>query len=308
MQDHALAIEALTPEVLSKTSSPELSSDVWLFGQTAPSTTEAVLALHQHTDGFIALAKGDEDSLHPTTAIRADYFRDMFPPIQEQYLKDSYVSINAAGCTWPSESPYSGRPKHRINTLKYLNVVAADIDHHNLNLSSAEALWRIHQMEDMAAIPKYSWALRSGRGLWIFWKLRDNTGGPQEAREGLPLWNRVNRALIERLLVIGADRATHAARYCRLHGSLNTKSEDSVDSAGPTRTFRPYSARNGTPGITFISPGSVRTCRMSQRVVWSDGQRMAAEKRVTTGEVSRRRRATIQLSVCSCSPAGARAS
>jgi hypothetical protein len=84
-------------------------------------------------------------------------------------------------------------------------------------------------MEDLKAIPKFSMVVRSGRGLWLVWILRDSSGQPQDARAGLPLWNQVNAALIEKLLLIGADRATQAARYCRLPGSLNTKSEETVE-------------------------------------------------------------------------------
>jgi hypothetical protein len=83
----------------------------------APSTSQAVLTLHRHADGFIALAKGYEDSFRPTTAIRAERFQIMFPEMQVEYLKDGYVSLNAGLTTSKGKDVDSGVVNHRKETL-----------------------------------------------------------------------------------------------------------------------------------------------------------------------------------------------
>jgi hypothetical protein len=199
----------------------------------ASSTTAAVMTVHRHQDGYIALASGDEDSLHPRIAILASNFEGMFPELRSAYLKDAYVSINAGYRTRSGNKVEHGYPMHRENTLRYLNACYADIDYYKLGRGYAEVLYRITLLEESGAIPKWSMLLRSGRGVWLFWLLHDEKGAeyPQAAfPNDIAHYKALNRELAGRLHVIGGDQqATDATRYMRLHGSLNTKSDELVE-------------------------------------------------------------------------------
>src|SRR4029434_2234856 len=58
-----------------------------------------ILALHRHQDGYIAFAvardDGEDKDFRQLVSIRADELARYFPQFREQFLKDSYVSINA---------------------------------------------------------------------------------------------------------------------------------------------------------------------------------------------------------------------
>src|ERR1700722_19997440 len=83
-----------------------------------------ILALHRHNDGYIAfaVARDDGDDFRPLVAIRRDELARCFPEFRHQFLKDSYVSINAG---WRlrrqgRDGAAHGYPSHRTDRLRYL--------------------------------------------------------------------------------------------------------------------------------------------------------------------------------------------
>lgn len=60
--------------------------------QIGSTEIQLIQLLHRSTDGFVAFAVGDEDTLLPKIAIRSDTLPEEIP----SFTRDSYVSINQA--------------------------------------------------------------------------------------------------------------------------------------------------------------------------------------------------------------------
>jgi hypothetical protein len=189
-----------------------------------------ILNLHRHQDGYIAFAtERDGEDFRPLVAIRASELETYFPQFRDQLLKDAYVGINA---DWRlrsfGEDGHSyGYPLHRSDKLRYINASYVDIDFYRLNLDLGTVIGR-----KSGQLPPATMIVKSGRGLWLLWLICDPKSPEHQQRaftDTLDLYSRVQRAIIERLMNLGADTgATDATRHIRLAGSLNTESETTV--------------------------------------------------------------------------------
>jgi hypothetical protein len=204
-----------------------------------------ILRLHRHRDGYIAFASmRDGDDFRPLISIKASELETWFPMIREQLEKDSYVAING---DWrlkrngPDGDLY-GYPLHRTDRLRYINACYVDIDFKKLGLESGTVIGRVINLQDSGQLPHASMIVRSGNGLWLLWLLHD-VENPDISQRAFPdkleLYARIQNAIIERLLPLGADMsARDAARHLRIPGSMNTSAERTVEwwiqGAGPT--------------------------------------------------------------------------
>jgi hypothetical protein len=199
-------------------------------------STVPILQLHRHRDGYIAFAtKRDDDDFRPRVAIRAGGLESWFPAFREQFEKDSYVAINA---DWRLRSHGAdgdeyGYPLHCGASLRYINACYVDIDFHILGLDFGTVIGRVVNLQDAGQLPHASMIVRSGQGVWLLWLLHD-VQDPDLSQRAFPdkleLYRRIQDAIIERLVPLGADMAAKdAARYLRLPGSLNADSETIVE-------------------------------------------------------------------------------
>lgn len=149
----------------------------------------------------------------------------------------------------PRVSPVTRLPHahHTTDNLRWLNVCHVDIDCYERGLSVGEALGRIVDLQDRGQLPPATGFARSGRGLWAFWFLLDlknprrgerevygvrhTPTTPQRAsKRALALYARVQRALADRLLPLGADLgALDAARFAPVPGSVKTATGQRVE-------------------------------------------------------------------------------
>ena len=173
----------------------------------ADSQVQDILTLHSHTDGYVMIAVGDDEgNQRPIQAIRADRLESLLPGFHKRLEKDSYVAINAgyrvAGVRYNARAAAdSGYPIHNEQNLKYLTACYVDIDHYAISLDYATTMYRITRMEEDGVFPKYSFLIRSGRGVWLMWLLCDGTDPlkPQRAwPEKVLEYKRVNKELTER--------------------------------------------------------------------------------------------------------------
>jgi hypothetical protein len=92
---------------------------------------------------------------------------------------------------------------------------------------------RVLNWQEVGQLPHASMIVRSGHGVWLLWLIRDikNADSSQRAfPDKLELYSRVQAAIVERLLPLGADMAARdAARHLRIPGSLNSGSETNVE-------------------------------------------------------------------------------
>jgi hypothetical protein len=195
-----------------------------------------ILALHRHDDGYIAfaVARDGGDDFRPLISIRRDELARYFPEFREQLLKDSYVSINAG---WRlrrqgSDRAAYGYPLHRADRLRYLCAAYADLDYYRLGVDFGQALGQIVTMQETGYLPRASIIVKSGRGMWLLYLLhdqRDPSRAPGAFPEKLAQYFRLQKAIVERLAIVGADpSARDAARHIRVPGSLHTGAEDTV--------------------------------------------------------------------------------
>ena len=199
-------------------------------------TTAPILHLHRHQDGYITFATmRDGEDFRPLISVRASELERWFPAFREQLEKDSYVSINA---DWrlrkhgPDGNAY-GYPLHRCDCLRYINACYVDIDFHRLGLDFGTVIGRVLNWQEVGQLPHASMIVRSGHGVWLLWLIHDikNADLSQRAfRDKLELYSRIQAAIVERLLPLGADMAARdAARHLRIPGSLNSGSETNVE-------------------------------------------------------------------------------
>ena len=187
-----------------------------------------IMALHRHTDGYVSFSIGTEDGLRPHIAIRADELETYFPEFQQRFLKDAYVGINAGYKTRNRQDrgKPKGYPLHRTENLRYLCACYVDLDYYKSGASFYETVVGVLWAQDNQVIPHASIIVRSGRGMWLLWFLRD-PDNPDQAAKAFPekrdLYGQINRAIGQKLKGLGADPAANdAARHIRIPGSLHT--------------------------------------------------------------------------------------
>lgn len=123
------------------------------------------------------------------------------PAIAEQLRSraDAYFTVNQ----------FAGWREVRL--LKSLRAVYVDLDGQQDIELALEAL-------SAAQMPAPSMAVFSGRGLHLYWLLRATPG------KALPVWQRIQDAILKTLSTIGADPACRdCTRVLRLPGTINSR-------------------------------------------------------------------------------------
>ena len=125
--------------------------------------------------------------------------------------------------TWLSQGEFL-LPNRRVVNLARIGLQFCDLDYYRIPEQAGRS------PEEMAAtvrwfcqeelyLPVPSLIVASGQGLQLKWLL-DNP----LPKQALPRWNAVQREIVDRLAIIGADPlAKDASRYLRLVDTLNTK-------------------------------------------------------------------------------------
>jgi hypothetical protein len=204
--------------------------------QFAEITPAPILHLHRHRDGYIAFAtERDGDDFRPLVSIRAGELETWFPAFRDQLMKDSYVAINADWRLrrYGADGNSYGYPLHRTDQLRYLNAAYVDIDYHKLGLDFGTVIGRVINLQQSGQLPHASMIVRSGHGAWLLWLVHDIEDMDSSQRafpDKVELYSRIQNAIIERLIPLGADPAARdAARHLRIPGSFNTGSETTVE-------------------------------------------------------------------------------
>lgn len=163
-----------------------------------------------------------------------------------------------------STNPATGLPwqRHETRTLRWLNVAYADLDCYKLGIDVGAAIGALINLQDEGVLPPATLLARSGRGLWAFWFLLDGknpTEGetfihgaahrpetPARAtRRALALYARVQRAIAEKLMHLGADLgAVDGPRYAPMPGTEKTGGADRV-------RYWVQGTDNGVPAYTL---------------------------------------------------------
>jgi hypothetical protein len=219
--------------------------------ETAPALdVEAILAIHRDPGGYVGFVR-KPDPAHPRLdrhgksyswenlfSIRADDLRSMFPALADWLTHDSYMTVHAYHRAAPYPNRQTGLPDvwRKEKHLRSLTACYADLDcgRPESEEPGAALTWRQAQHEaeflaDTGVIPFPSIMARSGRGVYLFWLLRDERDPdklPHAWPEKIELYKACNRALGDRLRAhrLPADpAAVDAARVLRVPGSIHRK-------------------------------------------------------------------------------------
>jgi hypothetical protein len=212
------------------------------FNQDTPDLDfRPILDIHRgDPEGEVAFMRKNPDggNLESVGSVKVKDVREMLPGILAQFIDyDGYFSVN---------SMYRrGNPMKRFNGLPYpirtkkntyeLAACYADLDvgrpdeEHKRKGASMD--WQDAQIEALqrqrdGIIPPFSMMACSGRGVYLFWLLVDDTDREKLPR-GYPSnqlrYKAINKALHRRLYGLGIDQAHDAQRVLAAPGTLKTK-------------------------------------------------------------------------------------
>ena len=212
---------------------------------------ESILAIHRNAGGYIGFVRKPDPAQPPRLgrdgrphqfdnlfSIRADDLRSMFPALAHWLTHDSYFTVHA----YHRPAPYPNRTTglqdvwRKEKYLQTLTACYADLDcgrpeseEPGGTLDWRQAQHQAEALADAGVIPQPSIMARSGRGVYLFWLLRDAADPdklPHAWPEKVELYKACNRALHTRLRAhqLPADpNALDAARVLRVPGSLHRK-------------------------------------------------------------------------------------
>lgn len=220
--------------------------------ETAPALdVDSILAIHRDPGGYIGFVRKPDPAAPPRLdrngkpytfenlfSVHADELRSMFPALAHWLTHDAYMTVHAYHRAAPYPNRQTGLPDvwRKEKHLRSLTACYADIDsgRPESDEPGAALTWRQAQHEaealaDAGVIPYPSIMARSGRGVYLFWLLRDEKEPdklPHAWPEKVQLYKACNRALNDRLRAhaLPADpKAIDAARVLRVPGSIHRK-------------------------------------------------------------------------------------
>lgn len=163
---------------------------------------------HKGADGYITLAKKINGKF-----VQRHYRPEQLAEHLSEYMgEDIYYS---------QQTFY--RPKRSIENIRQLRSLYIDIDCYNMNMKPEWVLGKLELEQFRQTIPEPNFVIYSGQGLVLIWLLDPI---PYKA---LPLWNAVQKYLLEQLKEVGGDsKAIDAARVFRIAGTKNSKNNKIV--------------------------------------------------------------------------------
>ena len=154
---------------------------------------------------------------------------DVYAAINSFYLPYSIPSQCRVTPPWNGgRKGFLPRPSRKPNHLQRINAVYCDFDGYNVGLTCGEIVGRLMDMQDCGKLPQISMIMRSGRGVWAFWRIKDRQQprvGQRATSVAVEFAKALQRTIQSQLSHLGADPAAKdLARVCRIPGSINSKS------------------------------------------------------------------------------------
>lgn len=198
-------------------------------------TANFLRIIHRKDDAYMGIYSKSETGMPCVAGIRAKNIKEEFPGIAPDVIdqKNIYFTVNGY---WPGQRnegksiiTYLGRSER---FLRSLNACYVDLDVSRLPLlekpdqpeawqSWRQAMATVGEMADRCEIAQPSIFAKSGRGLYVFWLLRDEENPHQSPPAfQLDFYKRINAAIQERLRCVAPDHAAKdGARVLRVPNS-----------------------------------------------------------------------------------------
>jgi hypothetical protein len=213
---------------------------------------EPILWLHRDPGGYVGFVRKPDPAAPPRldrhgkpyawdnlAMIRVDDLRQTFPALIPYLTQDSYFTVHSFYRPQLWKNTLTGYPDVRrpeANAL-WLTACYADVDCGRpesddpaARMDWLQALVRAEAAMETGVIPQASIMARSGRGVYLFWMLRDVKDPaklPHAWPEAIEAYKRVNKALQARLhdqAQLPVDlQAFDVARVLRNPGTLHSK-------------------------------------------------------------------------------------
>jgi hypothetical protein len=246
---------------------------------------EPIDALHRGDNSIIGFLRKNGESptgVENLFAATKEQVRAMLPDLAKWLLQDAYFSVNGYNSTAPYNVRKTGLPGvwRKEKNLRYLNAVYADLDIGRTGergargLSVNDASQLLIDLLTGGTLPQLSMSAQSGRGMYVFWILRDDDDentpvtfkGQRNFVETLALYKKVNRAIYKRLECLAADKICDAARVLRVPGTRHSGTGEkcfykvTFDGDGQlvTYTLRELAAAFGVPVLEKSLPAALR--------------------------------------------------
>ena len=197
-----------------------------------------ILHLHREKDGFVTFHRfGEDGRFASVAAIPTADLEGCFPGFVEELDRDAFYSVNSFYKAIESKAhPDHLMPLRNRKNLQWLTACYADLDLGREGMPTVGfAIGAIIDAQDKGTLPPASLFVRSGRGLWLFWMLKNDdprypASGPVRAwPETVDAYYQAQRAINERLVSLEADPfAVDVCRVTRVPGSMHTKAERRV--------------------------------------------------------------------------------
>lgn len=166
----------------------------------------------ESTDGYIQILKIENDNVNRGKSIKIynknnTNLRELVEVFHDN--KDVSVSPNTMYL-----------PRRSVENIRQFRALYQDIDCNKLGLEKTETVYIIWNMYIEGKIPKPTMVVDSGRGLHLYWRIKN---APYQA---LYAWQELQDYIYYQLKHIGADKqSTDSARVLRLPGTINSKNQ-----------------------------------------------------------------------------------
>ena len=117
------------------------------------------------------------------------------------------------------------KPQRQVANIRQFRALFVDID--NCENNQCYTAYKVFEMAEEGIIPKPTMIVDSGRGLHVYWRIKNAPYG------ALYTWQELVDLFCTRLKPLGADsRATDASRVLRLPATLNSRNNSIVELCG----------------------------------------------------------------------------
>lgn len=194
-----------------------------------------VQVIHRGHHGFVSFHRKRGEELEDLCSLPVCQLCNAPARLLDELTADAFFSINTFSRPgFGGKRSLFGLPpaRRRAADLLYLNCCFADLDCYNVSRDSSHTIEKLLHLETSGALPPISVIVRSGRGVWPMWLLRDGCDGhspPRADSRARGIYVAIQTALGCQLAPLGADAAARdPARITRIPSSLNSRSNERV--------------------------------------------------------------------------------
>ncbi|MGD1096611.1 MAG: hypothetical protein ABSB35_32035 [Bryobacteraceae bacterium] len=244
--------------------------------------------IHRHDDGVITFHQKMDGDFKNLFAIRSEHLSRTFPEIVSHLEADVFMSMNAFCNRERGRHYLSAAQCRQSNRLRYLCACFTDLDFYKSGLTYGEVIGKIIDYQDQNRIPAVSVIIRSGRGLWLVWLLRDGEHpeiAPRAWPEKVNQYRLIQQKIHQVLAHLGAD-AQDALRLTRVPGSINSASGERVKYWIQSNGAGPYSYTLDQLAAQFDVAAEDKAFRSPKLVARSQNGRSRGPKALTAYRVN----------------------